>query len=236
MMKNLFLLFSFLFLVCCSLDVENDSQKNISDITSQFSTKANLLNKEYYKKHSLHEVGKNGDFGLGTLNGVDGELVILDGEFYQVDFSGKVNFPGKLSLTPFVNVKFFNSEISAIVKNKNLTDTYSVIDFHNSGNKLAAVKISGFFNSVKARSVQKDTSQTKSLDQIIQDQAVFNFNNVKGTMVGYYIPSKYYTECFTGYHFHFISEDKKLGGHVLDFVIDSTNIYIDFSDSLKLIN
>ena len=235
MIKYLIILISFLFITGCSLDVTDKPQELVSDNITQFSTKTNLLNKEYFKKFNLYDVEKNGNFGLGTLNGVDGEVIILDGIFYQVDYTGKVNLPEKWSLTPFANIKFFNSDKSVTIKDKNQTGTFDIIKFNNPEDKLSAVKIAGVFKSVKARSVKKVKTQTKTLEQIINDQAVFDFDNVKGTMVGYYIPDKYNTECFTGFHFHFISENKKLGGHILDFKIDSVNVYIDFSDSLKLV-
>lgn len=235
-MKKYFLITVLIFLTSCSLNVEETNDVIPKDDNLyQLSTKENLLNNEYFKTTSLYEIEKKGDFGIGTLNGVDGELVVLDGKYYQVKYSGKVESPLKNSLTPFANIKFFNDDKSFDIKNSILENSYNLIKSLNTSDKIAAVKLTGNFNFVKARSVKAVETTDKTLQEIINDQAVFNFDNVKGTMVGFYIPENYNIECFTGFHFHFISENKMLGGHVLDFKIDSVKAIIDFSDSLKLI-
>lgn len=237
-MKRFFLLLILLFLInACSLDVEqNSDQTKVDDNTYQFSSKDNLLKNEYFKEYSLYDLDKKGNFGLGTLNGVDGELVILDGKYYQVKFSGKVLQPLKSSLSPFANIKSFNEDESFEIKKFTLEETFNTLKFKNPNDQLVAIKLSGNFEFIKARSVQKVETTNKSLSDIIKDQAIFNFDKVSGTMVGFYTPTKYDKECFTGFHFHFISDNFQLGGHVLDFKIDSVKTYIDFSDSLKLIN
>ncbi|MGB6152245.1 MAG: acetolactate decarboxylase, partial [Pricia sp.] len=40
---------------------------------------------------------------------------------------------------------------------------------------------------------------------------------VSGTIVGFYCPDFIGNINVKGFHFHFISDDKKLGGHVMDF-------------------
>jgi len=50
------------------------------------------------------EIKKHGDFGLGTFNDLDGEMVMLDGNVYQITAEGKVVAIGDDALTPFACV------------------------------------------------------------------------------------------------------------------------------------
>ena len=59
----------------------------------QVSTIDALLQGDYDGYTSLKELSSKGDFGIGTVNALDGELVIENGQFYQVKADGKVYRP-----------------------------------------------------------------------------------------------------------------------------------------------
>jgi acetolactate decarboxylase len=47
-------------------------------------------------------------------------------------------------------------------------------------------------------------------------QSEFRFTNVTGTLVGLWSPGFSSAFSVAGYHFHFLSDDRRDGGHVLD--------------------
>jgi acetolactate decarboxylase len=53
--------------------------------------------------------------------------------------------------------------------------------------------------------------------------------------VGYILPDYFSTIGVSGYHFHFISADKRHGGHVLDVSLTAATIDIDDLASVKLL-
>ena len=56
----------------------------------QASTVGALLHGAYDGDLSFAELAEHGDLGLGTLNGLDGEMIALDGAFYRADVDGRV--------------------------------------------------------------------------------------------------------------------------------------------------
>ena len=54
----------------------------------QASTIGALLDGAYEGDLSFAELAEHGDLGLGTLNGLDGEMIALDGRFYRADVEG----------------------------------------------------------------------------------------------------------------------------------------------------
>jgi alpha-acetolactate decarboxylase len=54
----------------------------------QFSTISALLEGVYDGDVTVAEILRHGDFGLGTFNHLDGEMVIFDGVCYRLRFDG----------------------------------------------------------------------------------------------------------------------------------------------------
>ena len=57
----------------------------------QASTIGALLDGAYEGDLSFAELAEHGDLGLGTLNGLDGEMIAIDGRFYRADVDGAVD-------------------------------------------------------------------------------------------------------------------------------------------------
>lgn len=63
----------------------------------------------------------------------------------------------------------------------------------------------------------KQTPPYLNLSEVIRrEQTVFELRNVQGTLVGFRLPQYLKEVNAAGYHFHFITEDVKTGGHLLD--------------------
>jgi acetolactate decarboxylase len=199
------------------------------EVLYQASTISALSAGGYDGQITLSELKQRGDFGLGTFQGLDGEMVALDGEFYQVKVDGRVHLVNKAEGIPFAQVTFFDTDKTFTVDNElNYTDLSEYLDkLLSSKNIFYAVKISGLFKYVKTRSVPKQAKPYPGLEQAVKEQKVFEFNNLKGTIVGWRSPE--YSQGFSvgGYHLHFISADKLKGGHLLDFQAAKVKIEID---------
>jgi acetolactate decarboxylase len=160
---------------------------------------------------------EHGDFGLGTFENLDGEMVIFEGAIYQVRSDGSVKRREDNFQIPFAVVTRFQEETSvqsgAI---RCLRDLELACDpLRESNNLFYALKIDGTFDAVHARAVSGIAPGTRLVDAA-KEQKEFRFNNIEGTLVCLWSPN--YSSSFNvpGYHFHFISGDRTKGGHVLD--------------------
>ncbi|MEZ5042105.1 MAG: acetolactate decarboxylase [Saprospiraceae bacterium] len=79
-----------------------------------------------------------------------------------------------------------------------------------------AIRIEGNFQQVITRSVPQQEKPYPTLAEAIEQQVVFEYTQMEGTMVGIYMPQSAANEGIPGFHFHFISKDKTRGGHLLD--------------------
>ena len=67
------------------------------------------------------------------------------------------------------------------------------------------------------------------------DQTFFDLANVSGTIVGLYCPDYMDKLNTPGWHFHFITADRKMGGHLLEVKAKSLSAQIDKTTSFKMI-
>ena len=159
---------------------------------------------------------EHGDFGLGTFENLDGEMVILDGAIYQVKGDGSVKRRDDDFTIPFAVVTRFQEEESFQANGINsLKELELACDSHRESNNLFyAFKVEGVFEAVHARAVSALAPGTRLLDAA-KEQKEFYFSNVEGALIGMWSPA--YSSAFNvpGYHFHFLSKDRTKGGHVL---------------------
>ena len=207
------------------------------DVITQTSTLDALVNGIYEGEITLNELKKHGNFGLGTFNALEGEMVFLDGRFYQIAATGIVQNPDIHTKTPFAMVTYFETDQQ--LKLKNCID-YQVFEKEVDNilptlNIFYALKIEGIFHLVKTRSVPRQEKPYKPLTEIVQTQPVFYFEKVRGTMVGFRCPPYVKSITVPGYHLHFLTEDGKSGGHVLDFTVQDASLEIDYTSGFFLI-
>ena len=84
------------------------------------------------------------------------------------------------------------------------------------GASSCAIRLDGRFELVRARSVPAQTPPYRPLAEVVADQHVFELEDVEGTMLGFRFPAYVEGIEVAGYHLHFISDDRRRGGHVLD--------------------
>ncbi len=185
---------------------------------------------------SYSELATHGDFGIGTLNGLDGEMIALDGVFYQVPIDGT---PVKISpsaLTPYATVTFFEADQTFHVNALNYSELTSYISQALPKDEaIYAIKVSGTFDYAKTRSVPIQTQPYPTLSEAVTHQAVFDLTNVSGTAVGFYFPQSMAGVDYAGFHLHFITDDRAAGGHLLDCVIRNATIELDCMSVYSLV-
>ncbi len=169
----------------------------------------------------VSELKKHGDIGIGTFEGVNGEMIVLDGKVYQALGDGTVREAADDETVPFCNVTFFDKdgsvELSDINDANALKEKLNAMVEQNGKNLFYFVKMSGTFEKMNVRSEIKQERPYKTLDKALEtDQREFNYDNIMGTVVALYCPDYMNGLNTPGWHFHFISDDKTKGGHLLD--------------------
>jgi acetolactate decarboxylase len=183
----------------------------------QASTIGALLEGSYDGDLTFAELGERGDLGLGTLNGLDGEMIALDGEFLRADVDGAVSPVGPGERTPFAVVTRFaptvDAELPAGLEHEALLAALDRLG--PEGESTFAVRLDGRWESVRARSVPRQEPPYRPLAEVVADQHVFELTDVTGTMVGFRFPTFVEGIEVAGYHLHFVDEARRRGGHVL---------------------
>ncbi|MDU7769054.1 MAG: acetolactate decarboxylase, partial [Serratia marcescens] len=78
----------------------------------QISLMSALIDGVYEGETTIAELLKHGDFGLGTFNHLDGELIAFDQEIHQLRADGSARPAGLQQQTPFAVVTFFQPSVS----------------------------------------------------------------------------------------------------------------------------
>ena len=214
-----------LFLPACA---HTPCKKNV---VFQYAPANALLAGCYSGTTSIHDLKKHGDFGLGTLDALDGEMVVLDHSFYQVKPDGKAYLLEDAATSPFATLTFFEpgQEFSPEQMMRYQELTRFLDEKLPSPNLIYAVKVEGRFNTLKVRSAARQKKPFRVLTEAIKGQKVFELKDIEGTLVGFRFPSYMEGVNVSGYHFHFLSKDRTTGGHVLDFQVEKPRIEIDES-------
>jgi acetolactate decarboxylase len=175
-----------------------------------------LMEGIYRANTRLSDLRRHGDFGLGTFNDLDGEMVLLDGAFFQLRADGKAYRPAPDSLTPFATVTQFSPFVVETIPGP--LDHAGLMDVLGrllpSGNSLYAIRVDGDFDHVRVRSVPPQP-EGRPLVEVAREQPTFDKEHVRGTLAGFWYPHFLEGVNVPGYHLHFLSEDRTWGGHLL---------------------
>ena len=169
-------------------------------------------------------IQSNTTCGLGTVDHLDGELIILDGTAYQIRSDGIVHIVSPGETTPFAQAAPFSDPTRLLIQTTG--------DRPLSGNDLAAlistanehpaqfkiIRIEGTFETLNVRSVPRQEPPYIPLSEVVKNQSIFPFTNVNGTIIGVWSPA--WTGAglsVPGEHLHFLSTDCRAAGHVLNF-------------------
>ncbi|MGO9799334.1 MAG: acetolactate decarboxylase [Candidatus Binatus sp.] len=184
---------------------------------------------------TMGELKTHGDFGLGTFDGLDGEMIELDGKVFQVRADGHAHPVEDSTRTPFATVSFFKADESARLDRpcEQAEMLATVATMLPSQNIFHALRIEGRFDYVKTRAVGKQ-DKSVGLEQAAREEPVFEFHDVEGTIVGFFTPDYLRGVNVPGYHLHFITADRSAGGHMLDCRTTDVTIKIHHTPEFEL--
>lgn len=194
-----------------------------------------LLEGFYSDEITIASLKEKGDFGIGTFNQLDGELIALDGAFYQLDLNGDAHPVRDDLKTPFATVCRFAPMFTESFPRPLSSEAFTrqLETMLPSENMFYALRMEGTFDEVKTRSVPR-TENYRPLSEATDHQRVRTFNDVTGTLVGFYTPSFMPSVNVPGYHFHFIDQARSAGGHVLRVAPRTLMVHLQLFFSMEL--
>jgi acetolactate decarboxylase len=202
----------------------------------QASTIGALLDGAYDGDVTFAELAEHGDLGLGTCNGLDGEMIAVDGRFFRAAVDGDIDELSPAARTPFAIVVWFTEAIERTIDGPISQEALTeLIDSAlPAGAVAAAIRLDGEFALVRARSVPRQSPPYRPLGEVVAEQHTFELADVAGTLVGFRFPDYSQGLEVAGYHLHFIDAERRRGGHVLDCRPRSGRLLLDHSADLHV--
>ncbi|HMP77549.1 MAG TPA: acetolactate decarboxylase [Kiritimatiellia bacterium] len=207
------------------------------EVATQISTYPALAAGHYDGVIAVSNLLAYGDHGLGTFDGLDGELVLHTGVVFRVAADGTASRVTPEVTVPFAQVTWFAADT-----------IYSVTDlnqklFHNmmrwkqpDAGQVRALRVTGRFKSLHVRSVARQEKPYPTLETVVAERQVeHRLRDIDGTLVGFHMPAVAGTIAPPAFHLHFISADGTRGGHVFDFDLAYGLIEIDDTPELRVL-
>lgn len=202
----------------------------------QSSTMGALLDGIYDGDVTIDEVLSHGDFGLGTFNRLDGEMVILAGVCYHLHSDGSVTRADGKDRTPFAAVTWFHPDESFDVDGP--TDrnglTAEIDRRIESINLIYALRITGHFNTIHTRTVTKQDPPYVGMTEATKNQRETVIGDTEGVMAGFRMPDYEQGVTVAGYHLHYLDDKHAHGGHVLDFEMTRGHVEVSMRTDMHL--
>lgn len=179
-----------------------------------------LLEGLYEEKIPFTEIKKHGDFGLGTFDNLEGEMLMLDGNIYQMTAGGRVAEVDDQALTPYACVTFYQP-----LTHDELQEELDYAEFLPwlqtllpSPNIFYAIRIEGTFRHV----------------EVMSEQQAVEYDDIEGTLAGFYTPAYLSSLSAAGLHLLFLSADRRHGGHLLSCRSGKVRASVQFINILEM--
>jgi len=197
---------------------------------------AALLDGVYDGDVTFAEIAKHGDFGLGTFNQLDGEMVAVEGQFYRLRADGTTKLVDPQETTPFAQVAFFSPDtihrFNGPLRRATLEALIDAVT--PSENLFYAIRIDGSFPRLLTRTVAKVAQPYPAFIEATKHQTTRTFTDAEGTLIGFRTPDYAQGLGVAGYHLHFLTRDRTGGGHVIDFTLDKATVQISAQADVHL--
>ncbi|MCB2228864.1 MAG: acetolactate decarboxylase [Desulfarculaceae bacterium] len=207
------------------------------DALYQVSLLDALLAGDYTGSVKVGELTNHGDLGLGTFDALDGEMVVGGGVVYRIDMQGKPQPVPPETTTPFAQVTFFDADLTyPVPKGLDYAGLQKWLASRlPSANYIYAVRVTGVFDRVKARSVPRQAKPYPTLAKACEKQAVFEWKNLQGELLGFVSPAYMKGIGAPGWHLHFLGAAKQRGGHLLGVTIREALVEVDLTPRFLLV-
>jgi acetolactate decarboxylase len=202
----------------------------------QTSTMNALLEGIYDGDVTIAELLTHGDFGLGTFNHLDGEMVVLDGVCHHLRSDGSATIASGDERTPFAAVLRFQPDFTFTVTEPmgRVALTRMIDDAVPSPNLIHAIRVTGTFTRLRTRTVMAQTPPYPPLTEATENEPTTDFIQAEGTLAGFRTPEYEQGISLAGFHLHFLDRPRRRGGHALDFELARGEIAISTAAELHL--
>lgn len=202
----------------------------------QTSLMSALLDGIYDGEMTIGELLGHGNFGLGTFDGLDGEMVILDSVCYQLRGDGGASLARQDQRTPFAVVTNFVPNIrQELPENLARKQVSAIVDHLTmSPNYLYALRIVGDFEWVRTRTVVLQQKPYPPMTKATEGEPVIEHRDVRGIVAGFRTPIYEQGISVPGCHAHFIDDARTRGGHVMDFQLRSGYVELCLGTDLRM--
>lgn len=240
-MKFIFTAFTFfIFSSGCSVNngVNEISGIEDADMIYHYSVLKALDNGVLEGDLKIEDLKKYGNFGLGTFNKMDGEMIVYDSKVYRISQDGNVGEPPGETLIPYTVVSFFN--VDDTLKLDGDIDYTALKNFVDrripSKNTFYAFLIQGEFDYIKCGGASiQNPPYNQSLQEMLATRPIYEKSNIKGVLVGFWCPEFIGDINTQGFHLHFLASDHSTGGHLIDFKARSLNLGYDIKSRYQII-
>lgn len=234
MKRKTALLFLAGFLVCAGTQASYAQQ---GKTLTQVSTIGALMSGLYDGAMSIGQLKLYGDTGLGTFDSLDGEMVMVDATAYRVRADGTVQIAGPAETTPFAAVTFFTADLEKTLPGSvGMKELARQIDaLLPTPNLIYVLRMEGAFKKVITRSVPRQVKPYPPITEIVKSQPTFEFKDVEGVVIGVRCPAFMKGLNVSGWHLHFLTKDRKAGGHVLDISVSHAVVKVDTTRNFYMV-
>lgn len=188
---------------------------------------------------TIGQLKKKGDFGVGTFNRVDGELLIDKGHVYKISYDGSVKEVPDSDSTSAAFVKFFKADTVIHLSSPGLTyeKVQEQIRHMLNPNGIYALRISATFPTMTTRAEKPAVKPYTSLPEHLKyNQVVFELKNTQGICSGFLLPPYLARTNVPGFHLHYLADDHKSGGHIFNFTADALIVEVDMAKGFTIEN
>lgn len=211
---------------------------DVPGLLYQASTVDALMARHYDGDLAIGELRRRGTMGIGTLNGLDGEVVILDGEVFHIGIDGNAHPVADERRTPFAAVVEFAPDIvrESPTGAMTRTDLEAVVDgLIAQGPPCFALRITGEFLDVQARSAIPEQPPYRGFAEAVgANQRIFELGRLDGIAVGFGFPPEAAGLQIPGIHLHLLSADRTRGGHLLDYRVRDARIELQYVQVIEV--
>lgn len=202
----------------------------------QYAPTVSLLNTVYDGELKVGDMAKQGDIGLGTVNGLAGELVAVDSVIYLIDAKGGITVAPDDMKSPSMTMLDFHPTKTVEVANVDSMQSLStkLQSEMDSKNSFYSYKMHGTFPFLRMASAHKVKDDNVPLFEYLATREMYTRENIKGTLVGLYTPEYLGNISIPGLHLHFLSDDLTLGGHLEDIKLDKQTVDIEEINQINL--
>ena len=204
---------------------------SVDDAVHQLQLAHVLLDGGFDGVATLEEALAGGDHGLGTVDRLDGELVVVDGEPWRVDWHGAAELMPLSTRTPFAIVSTLDSPTHIRVQDIDLDQVKIIVEqLVGDPGAIVSVRLEGSFNRVLVRSVKPQDPPYRTYAEVCAaDEVRWEHQPFYGVFVGFRFPELEPGAAIAGLHLHGLDNLRTTGGHNYEMHIRDAKLSVGIS-------